>query len=60
MLKYNDPKISRVIELELKITRSIINGHKPIADDEFKLDREELEQLRKELNIKKRSSHEQY
>jgi hypothetical protein len=60
MLKYNDPKISRVIELELKITRSIINGHKPSADDEFKLDREELEQLRKELNIKKRSSHEQY
>jgi hypothetical protein len=38
--------MSRIIELELKITRSIINGHKASENDEFKDERQELNILR--------------
>jgi hypothetical protein len=37
---------SRIIELDLEITRSVINGHKPSEDDEFKEVRQELNLLR--------------
>jgi hypothetical protein len=37
---------SRIIELDLEITRSVINGHKPSEDDEFKEIRQELNLLR--------------
>jgi hypothetical protein len=37
---------SRIIELDLEITRSVINGHKPSEDDEFKERRQELNLLR--------------
>jgi hypothetical protein len=38
--------MSRIIELELEITCSVINGHNPSADDEFKNKRQELTLLR--------------
>lgn len=38
--------MSRIIELDLKITRSIIGGHRPSEDDKFKEDRTELSLLR--------------
>ena len=38
--------ISRIIELELEITRSVINGHKPAENDEFGEKRNELNLLR--------------
>lgn len=38
--------MSRIIELELEITRSVINGHKPSEDDEFNSKRQELSLLR--------------
>jgi hypothetical protein len=37
---------SRIIELDLEITRSVINGHKPSENDEFKEIRQELNLLR--------------
>lgn len=46
---WNDPRISRILELELEITTAVINGHQPTADDEFKEKRLELERLRLEL-----------
>ncbi len=51
--KWNDPRISRVIALELKVTRAIINGHRPAQNDEYENDRLELERLRKELGYLK-------
>lgn len=44
-------KISRIIELELEITRAIYQGHKPSADDQYQQSREELKRLREELKI---------
>lgn len=38
--------MSRIIELELEITRSIINGHRPSGNDEFSEKRQELNLLR--------------
>ena len=38
--------MSRIIELDLKITRSVINGHKPSEDDFYKDERQELNVLR--------------
>ena len=38
--------MSRIIELELEITRSIINGHRPSGDDKFSEKRQELNLLR--------------
>lgn len=38
--------MSRIIELDLKITRSVIQGHRPSADDKFSEDRSELNLLR--------------
>ena len=38
--------MSRIIEIELEITRSIINGHKPSENDEFSEKRNQLNLLR--------------
>ena len=38
--------MSKIIELELELTRAIINGHRCTADDIFKGHREELLILR--------------
>jgi hypothetical protein len=50
--KYYDPRISRVIELELIITKALFKGHKAYDNDEFKEYRKELKQLREELDLK--------
>ena len=54
--KYNDPRISRIIELELKVTRAIIQGHRPAQNDEYENDRLEIQKLRKEIENEKRSN----
>jgi hypothetical protein len=59
MQNYSDPRITRIIKLELKITEAVINGHKSGVEDKFKTYREELERLRKELDIKRKPSYEQ-
>lgn len=38
--------MSKIIKLELEITRSVINGHKPSESDEFSEKRTELNLLR--------------
>ena len=38
--------MSKIIEIELEITRSVINGHKPSENDEFMDKRQELNLLR--------------
>lgn len=55
-MNWQDPRISKIIELELKITEAIIHGHKPRRDDEYEKDREELKRLREELKIKNHDS----
>jgi hypothetical protein len=55
-IKYNDPRISRIIELELKVTRAVINGHRPAEKDEYENDRLEIQKLRKEIENENRSS----
>jgi hypothetical protein len=54
--KWNDPRISRILELELKITRAIIQGHRPFENDEYESDRLEIQKLRKEIENENRSS----
>jgi hypothetical protein len=54
-IKYNDPRISRILELELKITRAIIRGHRPLQNDEYEKDRLETQTLRKEIENENRS-----
>ena len=55
-IKYNDPRISRILELELKVTRAVINGHRPAENDEYENDRLEIQKLRKEIENEKRSN----
>ena len=55
-IKYNDPRISRIIELELRVTRAVINGHQPAENDEYENDRLEIQKLRKEIENEKRSN----
>jgi hypothetical protein len=59
MENYNDPRISRIIKLELEITEALSKGHKASVEDQFKFHREELDRLRKQLNIKRQTSKEQ-
>ena len=54
---YYDPRISRVIELELEITEAIFKGHKPSENDQFGESRKELRKLREELFGKKNKLH---
>jgi hypothetical protein len=42
-------KISRIIELDLEMTRAIIKGHRPHHGDEFQAHRDELLKLRCEI-----------
>lgn len=51
MYNWDDPRISRVIKLELKITEALIKGHKAAENDEFQSDRIELKRLREELGL---------
>jgi len=55
-MKYNDPKISRILELELKVTRAVINGHRPSENDEYQKERLEIQKLRKEIENENRSN----
>ena len=52
-----DDKISRILKLELEITRAVINGHRPSEDDQYQEKRKELERLREEVDktFKKKS-----
>jgi hypothetical protein len=55
MNNYNDPRISRIIKLELAITEALSKGHKAKDDDEFSEYRKELKQLREELDLKRQA-----
>ena len=55
MNSWVDPRISRIIELELEITEALSKGHKAAEEDEFKKHREELKRLREELKIERRA-----
>ena len=55
-MNWQDPRISRIIELELKVTRAIIQGHRPSENDEYENDRLEIKKLRKEIENEKRSN----
>lgn len=50
---YFDPRLSRIGKLQMEITKALINNHKATVDDEFKFHREEIDRLRKELQIGK-------
>jgi hypothetical protein len=50
-----DPRIGRIIELELEITDALSKGHKAAENDKFKEHREELKRLRAELKLKRRA-----
>jgi hypothetical protein len=54
--KWNDPRLSRIIELELRVTRAVINGHRPAENDEYQKERLEIQKLRKEIENEKRSN----
>jgi hypothetical protein len=45
----NNKKISRIIQIEWKITEAIRNGHKSYWGDQFREERNEMLQLRKEI-----------
>jgi hypothetical protein len=55
MNSWIDPRITRIIELELEITDALSKGHKAADDDKFKEYREELKRLREELKIERRA-----
>jgi hypothetical protein len=55
-MNWQDPRISKVIALELKVTRAVINGHRPSENDEYQKDRLEIQKLRKEIENEKRSN----
>jgi len=55
-MNWNDSRISRIIELELKVTRAIIQGHRPFENDEYENDRLEIKKLRKEIENENRSN----
>ena len=55
MNSWVDPRISRIVELELEITDALSKGYKAADDDKFKEHREELKRLREELKIERRA-----
>ena len=55
MNSWIDPRIGRIIELELEITEAVSKGYKPRDDDKFKEHREELKRLRDELKFERRA-----
>jgi hypothetical protein len=50
--KWEDPRLSRIIELELEITEAIYYGHHPSGNDKFETKRIEIAKLREEVGIK--------
>jgi ribosome assembly protein YihI (activator of Der GTPase) len=50
-----DPRIGRIIDLELEITEALSKGHKSHDEDKFKEHRAELEKLRAELKLERRA-----
>ena len=55
MNSWIDPRIGRIIELELEITDAVSKGHKAADSDKFKERREELKRLREELKLERRA-----
>lgn len=55
MNSWVDPRIGRIIELELEITDAVSKGHKAADSDKFKKHREELKRLREELKLERRA-----
>jgi hypothetical protein len=55
MNSWIDPRIGRIIELELEITDAVSKGHKAADSDKFKEYREELKRLREELKLERRA-----
>ena len=51
-LKWNDPRLSRIIKLELEITGAIYHGHHSAENDKFETKRIELAKLRDEAGVK--------
>lgn len=49
-MNWEDDRISRILKLELEITRAVINGHMSSEDDEYQEKRKELERLREEVD----------
>ena len=49
-MNWEDDKISRILKLELEITRAVINGHMASEDDQYQEMRKELERLREEVD----------
>ena len=49
-MNWEDDKISKILKLELEITRAVINGHMASEDDEYQEKRKELERLREEVD----------
>lgn len=45
----NKKKISRIIQIEWKLTEAIRNGHKAYWGDQFREERNEMLRLRKEI-----------
>jgi len=42
-------KISRIVQIEYRILKAVMNGHKAFIGDEFQKDRDEMIKLRCEL-----------
>jgi hypothetical protein len=55
MNSWIDPRIGRIIQLELEITDALSKGHKAAENDKFKEHREELKRLREELKLERRA-----
>ena len=55
MNSWIDPRVRRIVELELEITDAVSKGHKAADNDKFKEHREELKRLRDELKFERRA-----
>jgi hypothetical protein len=55
MKNYFDPRIGKVIQMELEITEAISKGHKAKEDDQFQQYRIELKKIREKLELKRRA-----
>lgn len=50
-MEWNDPRISRIIELEWIVTEAVLHGHKASEGDEYEELRKEMKALRLEAKI---------
>jgi len=55
MNSWIDPRVRRIVELELEITEAVSKGHKVTDNDKFKEHREEVKRLREELKTERRA-----